>query len=215
MRVRVKYSVGGKVRFISHLDLMRCFFRACMAGKIPVAVSKGYSPHLKLSFGPPLGVGISSSSEYVDIYLKRECSLEDVKSKLQQKLPRGVVVEDTVIITEQAPSLIKGIKGASYLVAVPKDRLNALAGEFNGFLAKGEVIIERVSPKGKRNIDIRPFVNNLKLEDDSLEIDIAFNNGATIRPLEVLSFLCPEIETEKLKQWPICRRLYLEGEISG
>ena len=90
MRIRVKYSIGGKLKFISHLDLMRLFFRACIRTNIPVAVSQGFSPHLKISFGPPLNLGVTRSGEYLDINTTQDMRLQDVEAKLQQTMPEGI-----------------------------------------------------------------------------------------------------------------------------
>ncbi|MEK7814012.1 MAG: TIGR03936 family radical SAM-associated protein, partial [Candidatus Desantisbacteria bacterium] len=57
IRVRLKYTKGKEVSFVSHLDMLRMFMRSLSRAGIPIAYSSGYSPHPRLSFGHPLSVG--------------------------------------------------------------------------------------------------------------------------------------------------------------
>lgn len=112
MRIRIRYSVNGKIRFISHLDLMRAFFRACIRKDIPVEVTQGFSPHLKISFGPPLNLGMTSSDEYLDMYTTGPVD----KIKLQEGLPEGIIIEDIYEVPKAPPSLCANLNRAVYSV---------------------------------------------------------------------------------------------------
>ena len=57
MKVRIKFSKEGPVKFVGHLDTMRYFQKAIRRANLPVAFSGGYSPHMIMSFAAPLGVG--------------------------------------------------------------------------------------------------------------------------------------------------------------
>ena len=67
MKARIKFSKVGSMRFIGHLDLMRFFQKAFRRAKIAISYSQGYSPHQLMSFASPLGIGLSSDAEYLDI----------------------------------------------------------------------------------------------------------------------------------------------------
>ena len=83
MKVRIKFSKNGPVKFIGHLDVMRYFQKAIRRAEVDIAYSKGFSPHQIMSFAAPLGVGQTSESEYFDIelpsnspnYYTLECNL--------------------------------------------------------------------------------------------------------------------------------------------
>lgn len=117
MRLRVRYSVSGKIRFISHLDLMRAFFRACIKKDIPVQVTQGYSPHLKISFGPPLSLGMTSSDEYLDMYVDGPVD----KARLQEGLPEGIRILNIYEVPKDEPSLCVFLNRAVYIIKVPID----------------------------------------------------------------------------------------------
>lgn len=206
MRVRVKYSVKDKIRFISHLDLMRVFFRACIRKDIPVAVSQGYSPHLKLSFGPSLSVGMSSLCEYLDIYLKRQVSIESLNKDLQEGLPEGVRIEEIYSVSESEPSLSAIISGAEYSVKIPLKYSTDVKDRIQRFLERKSIIIERPSMKGRgKAIDIRPLVKELKLNDGCLFMSVVLGKKGSVRPLEVIRSLWLELETEEVKLWQVNR----------
>ena len=61
MKVRIKFSKQGPVKFVGHLDTMRYFQKAIRRAGLPVAFSGGYSPHMIMSFAAPLGVGTTST----------------------------------------------------------------------------------------------------------------------------------------------------------
>ena len=67
MKLRVKFKKFGAVRFIGHLDVMRFFQKAIRRAGLDIAYTGGYSPHQIMTFASPLGVGLESNGEYMDI----------------------------------------------------------------------------------------------------------------------------------------------------
>ena len=65
MKIRVKFSKHGAMKFIGHLDIMRYFQKAIRRAEIPIVFTEGFSPHMVMSFASPLGVGIESEGEYI------------------------------------------------------------------------------------------------------------------------------------------------------
>ena len=55
-RLRVTFTRGEQVKYITHLDLMRFWERALRRAEIPVAYSEGFSPHPQLALAAPLAV---------------------------------------------------------------------------------------------------------------------------------------------------------------
>lgn len=77
MKLRIKFRKYGAVRYIGHLDVMRFFQKAIRRAGIDVKYSSGFSPHQIMTFAAPLGVGITSNGEYMDIEVN---SLQTVAS---------------------------------------------------------------------------------------------------------------------------------------
>ena len=82
MKIRVKFSKHGAMKFIGHLDIMRYFQKAIRRAEIPIVFTEGFSPHMVMSFASPLGVGIESEGEYMDIEIKEPLSTEEAVRRL-------------------------------------------------------------------------------------------------------------------------------------
>ena len=67
MKLRIKFSKHGTMKFIGHLDIMRYFQKAIRRAEIDVVYTEGFSPHQKMSFAAPLGLGLYSNGEYFDV----------------------------------------------------------------------------------------------------------------------------------------------------
>ena len=87
------------MRFISHLDLVRLFQRASRRAGLPVTVTKGFSPRLKISITKALKLGLESGAEEVIFGFDKDVVPEEFVSKINDKLPEGVKVlraEETI-----------------------------------------------------------------------------------------------------------------------
>ena len=64
---RIKFSIKGRLCYLSHLDMLTVWERALRRGNIPVLYSQGFNPHMLISFGPAHAVGVEGEGEYMDI----------------------------------------------------------------------------------------------------------------------------------------------------
>ncbi|MBP7056140.1 MAG: TIGR03936 family radical SAM-associated protein [Candidatus Omnitrophica bacterium] len=90
--MKVVFSKSGDMRFISHLDLVRMFQRASRRAEIPVTVTKGFSPHLKISIQKALKLGVESMSEEAVFYLDEKVTPDEFVRKMNSNLPEGVKI---------------------------------------------------------------------------------------------------------------------------
>ena len=47
-RMRIRFSVGETIKYISHLDLLRAWERILRRAGVPLAYSKGFNPHPRI-----------------------------------------------------------------------------------------------------------------------------------------------------------------------
>ena len=92
MKVRIKFRKYGILRFIGHLDVMRYFQKAMRRADIPIAFTGGYSPHMIMSFAQPLGIGLTSDGEYMDIELTDSISSAKAVEDLNAVMTEGMEV---------------------------------------------------------------------------------------------------------------------------
>ena len=77
MTFRIRFAKYGVVKFIGHLDVMRYFQKVIRRSELPVKYSLGFNPHQIMSFAQPLGVGITSDGEYMEVEFEDEALLSD------------------------------------------------------------------------------------------------------------------------------------------
>ncbi len=90
MRARVKFAKTGIMRYVGHLDLMRFFQKAVKRSNLPIRYSEGFNPHQIMSFASPLGVGLTSEGEYMDIDLKEKVDPVAALNSLNDNMVEGL-----------------------------------------------------------------------------------------------------------------------------
>jgi radical SAM-linked protein len=180
--------------------MMRAFFRSCIKNDIPVAVTQGFSPHLKLSFGHPLGVGISSSCEYLDIYMSEKVQPENIKLRLQNGLPEGIKIENVIEVSTELPSLTVSLDRAKYIIKIFTEYCTDVDGRIKRLFDSVDTI------------DKIKKIKELVFKNKELRMDVPVGQNGNVKPYDVLMKLWPELGPEELKLWHIHREeLYNEG----
>ncbi|MBR3166310.1 MAG: TIGR03936 family radical SAM-associated protein, partial [Lachnospiraceae bacterium] len=90
MKIRIRFSKTGILRFIGHLDLMRTFQKAAARADLPLRFSEGFHPHPLMSFASPLSVGETSRGEYMDTELTAPMSGAEILARLNNALPEEI-----------------------------------------------------------------------------------------------------------------------------
>ena len=114
MKLRIKFSKKGPLRFIGHLDIMRYFQKAIRRSDIDIAYSTGFSPHQIMSFAAPLGVGVESEGEYFDIEANSVTTADDMIKRLNAKMAEGMSITGMRILPDNAKNAMASVKAASY-----------------------------------------------------------------------------------------------------
>ena len=191
MKVRVKFTKTGSLRFTGHLDLMRFFQKALRISGIKMAYTKGYSPHMILSFAAPLGVGMESLGEYFDAELAyRDPVLhtadDDERLKdiglineelplcppasvliemLNAVMPSGIRIAGITRIEEgksgKAMSLVKEASYITVLSGIGAD-VSEASEKFGAFLTEEKIIVHKITKKAEADVDIRPMLHKAK-----------------------------------------------------
>jgi len=94
-KIEIVFAKEGEMKFISHLDLLRLFGRACRRSGLPVLLSGGYSPKLKVKIKRALKLGVESRHEEAEFLTDGSIDSEEFKEKLQMQLPGGINIYRT------------------------------------------------------------------------------------------------------------------------
>ncbi|MFM8304335.1 MAG: TIGR03936 family radical SAM-associated protein [Actinomycetota bacterium] len=189
--VRLRFSKRGPVRFISHRDVARAFERAFRIAELPLAFSRGFSPHPKVSFGPALAVGYESDAEYLDVELTRTVDLERLVPTITDGLPEGMDVTGAAPLVDRAPSLQESIGVLGYRVELAGIDPPALGAAVAELVVRDRLEVP-VTRKGEERIDdIRPSVLALaqpRPDEAVVVVEIA-TRPRTLRVVDVVSGL--------------------------
>jgi radical SAM-linked protein len=184
-KVRIRFRKGGNLRLVSHHDLMRCFERMLRRAALPFHSTQGFNPKPRLVFALSLGLGIIGCEEVVQLELSDELPPEELRARLARQAPPGL---DILSVEPLGPKSSSQVQRVCYRIVLPADRLSGLPERITTLLRASECLVERTRPQPRR-IDLRPYLRDLRLGTDSLEIDLWVTPTGTARPGEVLVVL--------------------------
>lgn len=101
-RLRVTYGKTGRLAYLSHLEITHALERMIRRSKLPYALSEGFSPHMKVSFGSALGVGIGSTCEVFDVTLKDYVAPAKALEALQKSAHEALMPIDAKYVDKSA-----------------------------------------------------------------------------------------------------------------
>lgn len=205
MKIRIKFQKYDRMKFIGHLDMMRYFQKCMRLADVDMAYSSGYSPHMIMSFAAPLGVGITSDSEYLDIEVKhREPSLKAVK-KLNEVMVEGVKVISYRQLEEGVKNAMSCVAAASYTVYVKEEYedpfkdldLTKKLQEF--FEEQTEIIVTKPTKKGEKQIDLKQLIYELRTADLQKEQLLKYQTEEITKKTSTFYFTASSGSTNNIK----------------
>jgi radical SAM-linked protein len=192
VRIRVEFLKTGRLRYLSHLELMSVLYRAIRRAGFPLEYTEGYHPSLKVSFGPPLGVGIGGLSEYFDMEVIPPFDIVGNRRKLNNILPEGIYAKDMAAISPRAKSL------SSFITRYGYEIKGRNLSNMDGFLSEKEVTAQR----GKHVINLRAMVEEArKIDEGTIYLLLVDQGEVKIR----LGELLPKVFNVPLKELEITR----------
>ena len=204
MKLRVRSTKIGKVRFTSHRDAARMWERALRRAQLPVAASEGFTPRPKISFGLALPTGAESIAEYVDIELRSDVDAADVDlaelpERLSSALPTGF---DVLVVAERdavSGSLQEVVTSCTWELWSPLLGADDHAAACR-LMDQAELVLER-ERKGRRSSDdVRPMLLGLSTtpSGDRLIADLV-TIGRALRPAELAELAFPHVDARDVR----------------
>jgi radical SAM-linked protein len=163
-RLRIRFSRGEEIKYISHLDLMRLWQRALNRAGIALAYSEGFNPHPRMSLAAPLALGVTSDAELMDIVLEKFVSPHSFTAAVGRQLPRGIAISGIYNTPLTMPSLQSQVRHAEYEVAITsaKDK-NDIESAITSLLEKETLPWQHQRDTGPHKYDLRVLIDDLWL----------------------------------------------------
>ena len=185
MKVRIKFSKSGALKYIGHLDVMRYFQKMMRRANIPIAYSEGFSPHQIMSFAMPLGIGDESIAEYVDIELTDKINSVDAINMLNAvNVPEIRILSFREIPDGKAYNAMSSITAAAYEIKLRDDINHSfdVFSEFNKLLNQTEIIVTKQTKKSETTLDIKPFIYEYSTNGDVINLLVSCGSVMNIKP---------------------------------
>ncbi len=155
---RIVFEKRGRVKYISHLDLNRCMLRAVRRSGLPAWYTEGFHPHMYLMFPLALSLGAESTCEVMDIRLTEEVPPEEILDRLNPALPEGLRAYEV----REPQNVTQDIAAAEYEVTLSGENL---VDFWERFYAQEEILVEKKTKKGMKEIDIKPLITLLDTQE--------------------------------------------------
>jgi radical SAM family uncharacterized protein/radical SAM-linked protein len=183
---RIRFAKVGRAAFLGHLDLVRLLARSFRRADLPLAMTRGFSPKPRISFGPALGLGVPSLGELMDVDLEHapigvptweateatpraDLTPEVVRDRLASVCPPGIEIQDCRVVRlaghplAKQPDLGLGklIQAVDVVIQPARDGIVHDAARLEriaaAFVAKPSVTVAR----GEKMIDVRALVTEV------------------------------------------------------
>ncbi len=223
-RLCFSFARGMDLAYISHLDIMRLLLRALRRSSLPLAYSKGYNPHPRLTLALPLPLGVTAAEEFGEVFMHKPVGPEKFKHALVFQLPAALEVTGTAVLSPQLPALASQVSAARYRVFIgsgenQENLYENLGSALDSLLAKEEIIMERKKKREATYLNVRPYIYEASLYQDgaqALELSLLLKAGSSgaVSPFFVIeqlqaesTFVLPEtwswhVHREKIYKGP-------------
>lgn len=186
MKLRVKFSKHGVLKFIGHLDVMRYFQKAIRRAGIDIAYSAGFSPHQIMSFAAPLGVGLESNGEYMDIEVNSLTSAKEFLEALNAQMVDGIKVLEVRLLPDNAGNAMASVAAARYTITFREGcRPAALTATVAGdFYSQSEIIVTKKTKKSESTFDMKPYIYECSFDEEngSINLVVDASSAGNIKP---------------------------------
>lgn len=216
MKIRIKFSKHGVMKFIGHLDIMRYFQKAIRRAEIPIRFTEGFSPHMVMSFASPLGVGLTSDGEYMDIEVNETISSKEAVRRLNQVMVEGMQVLSYRKIPEgKASNAMSLVAFADYTVTFRegKEPCTGWKERLSEFASLPAILILKKSKKSEKEVDIRPMIHELHLQENgSIFMRLSSGSASNLKPELVMEAFAAYLGSEQEPYSLLVNRIDLYDE---
>lgn len=177
-KIRVFFTKLGRAKYISHLDSNRCWQRSIKRSGLPVWYTEGFNPHMYLTFPLPLSLGYESKYECVDMKLMEDLSDAEVVQRLNDALPLDI----RVFACAEPVMDQKEIAWADYDIFLSCDNAAALSEELSAYFAQEQILVQKKTKKGSKEVDLKPHFSVLKqeVEEEGIALTLRCTTGIEV-----------------------------------
>lgn len=184
------FEKGVRLRHIGHLDIQRAMMRALRRSGLPVAYSKGFNPHILLTFASALSTGAAGKKEILDVTMAQEVTPEEFVQKMNRALPPDMQLSFARMLDDRHPALMAQVQAADYTLEIA-DQVAAdkMIAAIPAFLEQESILAMRRTKSGMKETDIRPLMMSLTGEKNALHAVVTLTDTLACKPDMLLTAL--------------------------
>lgn len=208
-RIRLVYSKTDDARFLGHLELSSLFARAVRRAGIAVRYSVGFHSMPKITFSPPIPLGMESKEEFADIEIEGYMAGDEVKNRLNLELPAGMRILEVCDVPLTLPAITSAVTRADYEIQLNGHFRDGIRDSLQAFMDRASFIYEKEKKGKSRELDIRGMVERLDIRDDLIEMTLKTDKEGGIKPGELVKTLLGLSDEETKLLRVIKTRMYV------
>ncbi len=192
MRMMAVFEKSERLRHIGHLDIQRAVMRALRRSGLPVSYSKGFNPHILVTFASALSTGAAGRREIMDVTLDKEVTPEEFLTAMNGAMPPDMQLSSAKVIDDRHIALMAQVQAADYTIKL-LEHAEELVAALPAFLQQESIVTMRKTKSGMKETDIRPLLIELTGEGDTLHAVMTLTERLACKPnmlLEALSSFC-------------------------
>ncbi len=198
--IRIFFEKKNMAKYISHLDLMRCFSRALKRARLNIWYTEGFNPHAFMTFSLPLSLGTESFCESVDIRMLDETPLDEIKDRLNETLPPDIRITKVAEPVHKADE----IAFAEFEIRLNTDNPEKVKASVEEKILADEIIVEKKAKQGRKKItkpvDIKENIKSYELSENEssalLKIILSAGTKNNINPSLLLDAVTADVKDD-------------------
>lgn len=174
-RIRVSFSLTGRLVMLSHLELARAIERTVRRADLPFAVTQGFSPHMKLAFGSALPVGVGGLAEVFDLTMTAFVPPAEALARLQSASAPDLMPREVRYIGKDVRAASVAYPFATYRIELGE------GADASALKLPDEVLIVR-KKKERRLCPADFVVGPLRAEGSAIVFTLEAKPSGSLRP---------------------------------
>ncbi len=185
MKIRIKFAKTGSMKFVGHLDVMRFFQKLMRRADVDIAYSEGFSPHQIMSFAAPLGLGLTSKGEYLDIEVNSTDSSKEMIKRLNEHSVDGIKIISYRLLDYSVQNAMSSVAAAAYILCFrdgckPASNLKRI---FDDFMNQETINVVKQTKKSEVLMDIKPLIyENYVVGNEQILLILAAGSENNLKP---------------------------------
>ena len=216
MRMLAVFEKNERIRHIGHLDIQRAVQRGLRRSGLPVAYSRGFNPHILVTFASALATGACGDREIMDVTMAEPVGEAEFLERMNRAMPPEMALKEARAVDDRHPALMASLQAAEYEILIrEQEEAEKIIAAIDRMMARETIPAIRKTKSGMKECDIRPLIYGLRGEGRILFANLALTESEACKPPMLISALAREAgfaEEREIRVLVRRKQLYGRGE---